>query len=169
MPDSRLVKIVYNEQKRLGMTKCWWNEVWTIIKNLGITINENHISIMTKKEWSKLVKAIIVVRLNEINKKNSETKLRLIRNSHFGLKAYLKDTKASDLLMLKLNMIDLKANYTAKYKDNTCRRCGKHKEYVEHLWECKKFKMKNCSKDKLLSNDPKALKRIMREVKRFCK
>ena len=23
MPDSRLVKIVYNEQKRLGMTKCW--------------------------------------------------------------------------------------------------------------------------------------------------
>ena len=39
---------------------------------------------------------------------NSETKLRLIRNSHFGLKAYLKDTKASDLLMLKLNMVDLK-------------------------------------------------------------
>ena len=146
MPDSRLVKIVYNEQKRLGMTKCWWNEVWTIIKNLGITINENHVSIMTKTEWSKLVKAIIVVRLNEINKKNSETKLRLIRNSHFGLKAYLKDTKASDLLMLKLNMIDLKANYTAKYKDNTCRRCGKHKEYVEHLWECKKFDIKTIAK-----------------------
>ena len=86
-----------------------------------------------------------------------------------GLKAYLKDTKASDLLMLKLNMIDLKANYMAKYKNKSCRRCGKHKEYVEHLWECKKFKMKICSKDKLLSNDPKALKRIMREVKRFCK
>ena len=66
-------------------------------------------------------------------------------------------------------MIDLKANYTAKYKDNTCRRCGKHKENVEHLWECKKFDMKNCSKDKLFSNDPKVLKGIMREVKRFCK
>ena len=92
-----------------------------------------------------------------------------IRKSNFGLKAYLKDTKASDLLMLKLNMIDLKANYTAKYKDNTCRRCGKHKEIVAHLWKCKKFNMKNCSKDKLFSNDPKALRRIMREVKRFCK
>ena len=63
-----------------------------------------------------VVKAIIVNR--QKNKKKSETKLRLIRNSHFGLKAYLKDTKASDLLMLKLNMIDLKANYTAKYKDS---------------------------------------------------
>ena len=40
MPDSRSVKIVYNEQKRLGMTKCWCNEVWTIIKNLGMTISE---------------------------------------------------------------------------------------------------------------------------------
>ena len=49
MPDSRLVKIVYNEQKRLGMTKCLCNEVWTIIENLGITISENHTSIMTKK------------------------------------------------------------------------------------------------------------------------
>ena len=111
---------------------------------------------------------MIVDSINETNKKNSETKLRLIRNSHFGLKDYLKDTKiASDLLMLKLNMTDLKANYTAKYNNNTCRRCGKHKENIEHLWECKKFDIKNCSKHKLSSNDPKALKRIMREVKRF--
>ena len=54
-------------------------------------------------------------------------------------------------------MIDLKANYPARYKDNTCRRCGKHQENVEHLWECKKFDMKNSSKDKIFSNDPKAL------------
>ena len=47
---------------------------------------------MTKKEWSSLVKAMIVDSINETNKKNSETKLRLIRNSHFGLKDYLKDT-----------------------------------------------------------------------------
>ena len=71
--------------------------------------------------------------------------------------------------MLKLNMIDLKANYPAKHKDNTCRRCGKHKENVEHLWECKKFDTKIFSKDKLFLNDPKALKRITREVKSFCK
>ena len=80
------------------MTKCWCNEVWAIIKNLGITTSEIHTSIMTKKEWPKLVKTILVYRLNEKNKKNSETKLRLIRKSHFGLKDYRKDTKASDLL-----------------------------------------------------------------------
>ena len=50
MSDRRLVKIVYNEHKRLGMTKCWCNEVWTIIKNLGITKSEHHICIMAKKE-----------------------------------------------------------------------------------------------------------------------
>ena len=66
--------------------------------------------------------------------------------------------------MLKLNMTDLKA----KHNNNTCRRCGKHKENIEHLWECKKFDIKNCSKDKLFSNDPRALKRIMGEVTRFC-
>ena len=129
------------------MTKCWCNEVWTIIKNLGITTSENHISIIAKKEWSNLVKAIIVDRLNKTIKKNSKTKLRLIGNSHFGLKDYLKGTKG---------------NYN---NDNTCRRCGKHKENVEHLWECKKFDIISCSIDKLFSNDPKAHKRIMREVK----
>ena len=76
---------------------------------------------MTKKEWLSLVKAMIVDSINETNKKHSETKLRLIRNLHFGLKDYLKDTKiASDLLMLKLNTTDLKANDTAKYNNNTC-------------------------------------------------
>ena len=121
------------------MTKCWCNEVWTIIKNLEIRTSENHISIMTKKRMVKFRSNLskIVDRLNETNKKNSEAKLRLIRNSHFGFKAYLKDTKGSDLLMLKSNMIDLKANYPAKYKDNTYRRCRKHKENVEHLWVAK--------------------------------
>ena len=57
---------------------------------------------------------MIVNRQNEKNMKNTETRLLPIRNSHFGFKDYLKDTKTSDLLMLKPNVIDLeKTDFTA--------------------------------------------------------
>ena len=59
--------------------------------------------------------------LQSINNKN--TKLRFIKSNKFGMKEYLRCEEASSLLKLKLNMIDLRANYKGKYINSLCRRC----------------------------------------------
>ena len=56
-----------------------------------------------------------------------------INGNKFEMKEYLGCEEASSLLKLKLNMVDLRANYKGKYADSLCRRCGSHEEYIEHL------------------------------------
>ena len=46
-------------------------------------------------------------------------------------------------MLLKLNMIDLKANYKGKNEDALCRRYGAQEENIEHLFYCQNFKEKS--------------------------
>lgn len=48
MSDNRLVKILYNEEKRLGMITCWYDAIWIVIQSLGMTANEKRIRNMKK-------------------------------------------------------------------------------------------------------------------------
>ena len=60
--------------------------------------------------------------MNSGNKSEQRTKLRLDKKNKtsFGFKDYLKDNKlAPKLLSMKLNMIELRANYKGKYPNNT--------------------------------------------------
>ena len=78
----------------------------------------------------------------ENNIKNiKKTKLWFLKGSKFGMKEYIGCEEASSLLKLKLNMVDLRANYKGKYtdSDSLCRRCGSHEEHIEHLWDCPNF------------------------------
>ena len=84
-----------------------------------------------------------MIKVIETNiKDNKKTKLRFIKGSKFEMKEYLGCEQASSLLKLKLNMVDLRANYKGKYSDSLCRRCGLHEEYLEHLWDCPYFYQK---------------------------
>ena len=58
-------------------------------------------------------------------------------------KQYIKRSEAPKLLKLKLNMVDLKTNFTGQNENAFCRRCGVHEENVKHLWECSLFENKN--------------------------
>ena len=52
---------------------------------------------------------------NDLRKDNG-SKTRFIRRSSFGIKQYIKHSEAPKLLKLKLNMVDLKANFRGKMK-----------------------------------------------------
>ena len=82
---------------------------------------------------------------------------------------YVKCKEGSLLLKVKLNMVELKANYKGKFRNTRCRRCGTQDEYIEHLWECKysSSEYRRIDKACLLKNNIKALNSISRHVQEF--
>ena len=158
---KRLVKAIYDEQKRMGLKNCWYSEICNISYELGIHISETEISSLKEKEWVKMVNEKVVEKMNSANRTNQNTKLRLIRKSSFGLKNYLKNSKlAPKLLSIKLNMTELRANYKGKYPNTKCRRCGTEDETIEHLWACVKFKKQMPRKELLQTTETNDLKKI---------
>ena len=126
---------------------------------MSITLQETHKQRLAIFLINKLL--LSSSKINSINKINQNTKLRLMKNSSFGLKNYLKDNKyAPQLLSIKLNMIELRANYKGKYSHMKCRRCGKDDETIEHLWSCSEFKKRMPRKKPLQTTKIKDLRKI---------
>ena len=86
MNESRLTKIVYEEQKRLNFPNCWYKEVISDLKMIDINLKECQIKNLTKQQWKKIVreKMIIITENNIENMK--KTKLRFIKDSKFGMR-----------------------------------------------------------------------------------
>ena len=49
LDEKRLVKTIYNEQKRMGLKNCWYNEICHILSELGIHLSEKEISSLKEK------------------------------------------------------------------------------------------------------------------------
>ena len=77
---------------------------------------EKQIGTLPTKEWEKLIKQNVVKSIENNLRKDKGSKTRFIRKSYFGLKQYIKHSEAPKLLKLKLNMVDLKANFRGKMK-----------------------------------------------------
>ena len=54
-------------------------------------------------------------------------------NNCFRKKECITREKRSELLVLKLNITDLKANYKRKHENALCRRCGGQEETIKNL------------------------------------
>ena len=111
MKDSRLTKKVYKEQKRLNLNNCWNSEIKNDLKELNINISEKQIGKLTSKDWKNMIMNRIMSLIQRDMKECNKTKLRLIKDHCFGKKEYIAHKDAANLLLLKLNMTDLKANY----------------------------------------------------------
>ena len=70
---------------------------------------------------------------------------------------------AANLLLLKLNMTELKANY----EDALCRRLGAQEENIKHLFQCQNFKEKLLNLKNQLKTDLTKLGKIFEKVKKF--
>ena len=167
MKDSRLTKKVYKEQKRLNLNNCWNSEIKNDLKELNINISEKQIGKLTSKEWKNMIINRITSLIQRDMKECNKTKLRLIKDNCFGKKEYITHKDAANLLLLKLNMTDLKANYKGKHEDTLCRRCGAQEENIEHLFHCQNFKEKPLNSKNLLKTDPAKLGKIFEKVKTF--
>ena len=116
MKDSRLTKKVYKEQKRLNSNNCWNSEIKNDLKELNINISEKQIGKLTSKEWKNMIINSITSLIQRDMKECNKTKLRLIKDNCFGKKEYIAHKDAANLLLLKLIMTDLKANYKENMK-----------------------------------------------------
>ena len=145
----------------MGLKDCWYSEICNISSELSIHLSETEISNLKEKEWLEVINEKVIEKMNSVNKNEQRTKLRLIKKSSFGFKDYLKDNKlAPKLLSMKLNMIELRANYKGKYPNTKCRRCGIEDKTIEHLWTCVKFKKQMPRQILLQATKTKDLKKI---------
>ena len=55
MKESRLTKIVYEEQKRLNFPNCWYKEVNSGIKMIDVYLKEYQIKNVTIEQWKKVL------------------------------------------------------------------------------------------------------------------
>ena len=135
---------------------------------IDINLKECQIKNLTKEQWKKIVRDKMIKIIETNIKDNKKAKLRFIKGSKFEMKEYLGCEEASSLLKLKLNMVDLRANYKGKYTESLCRRCGFHEEYVEHLLDCPRFYQKPKMKKTCLdTNNSEVQKNIKKPFKNF--
>ena len=120
MKDTRLVKQVYEEQKRLNLVDCLYNTIMEDLESLKIYLRERQIGKLQTKEWKSLINKKIIESIEIELCQNYKTKMRFITITLFGLKSY----EGAKLLKLKLNMTELKTNYKGKHENALCRRCG---------------------------------------------
>ena len=123
MKETRLTRQAYNEQKRLNFKDCWHYQIKNDLKDFKIYLTEKQISNLPIKEWEKLIKPSVVKSIENDLRKDNGSKTSFIRKCCFGIKQYIKHSEAPKLLKLKLNIVDLKANFRGKNENAFCRRC----------------------------------------------
>ena len=73
------------------------------------------------------------------NCKQEETQISESERAIIKMEGYLKilnHEEARQIMRVRLNMVNVKANYRGSYKDYTCSGCHIHEDTTEHLFKC---------------------------------
>ena len=94
-----------------------------------------------KSVWKRTIKKSLSREIEKrlANEMKDKTKSRLIYGDKFKRKRYLKEesgTVALDILKIRTNMIELKANYRSRHEEVLCHKCKKSEDKVEHVIKC---------------------------------
>ena len=81
------------------------------------------------------------------------TKLRLVRNTKWGMKEYIRKGTGSliqQVIKIRLNMTDQKRNYRNKCRENLkCPLCDVKEDTTEHVLSCSKMPLHQLTQDDL--------------------
>ena len=80
--------------------------------------------------------------MEEVDEQRSKLK-KLRFTDAFGRKEYVEKCQmgnVKEIMKLRLNMVELKANFKGKYGDVKCPACGEDDETTEHVIKCKEYK-----------------------------
>ena len=143
--DERRItrKMIINQKMGIGKGKTWYGGVEEWLTKLEMERSVEKIIQIKKSTWKKELKEkiedVVAAEINEQGKKM--TKLRF--TNEFGKKNYLEEErmeKVKEIMKLRLNMIDLKANFKGKYTDTTCPACEEDVETTEHVIQCNEYR-----------------------------
>ena len=79
---------------------------------------------------------------NEVHTKKG-AKMRFTNQKEFKTEEYIKTSNietSTQIMKLRLNMVEARANYKANNTSVTCGACKEEDETTEHLLQCKKYK-----------------------------
>ena len=139
--EKRLIKEIVEDQIRDPYGKCWVKGIIEICSKYNISIQE--VRNMSKMALKKEIK----IRINDCVEKEIEEKKKVMKKLRFiegfNKNQYLKTLGTKDaitILKTRLNMLDIKANFRGKYRDETCDLCETEEDSTEHLFNCEKLK-----------------------------
>ena len=109
-----------------------------------------------KSEWKKICKERIRKSLRvELQEQCYATKLRLVRNTKWEMKEYIRKgtgSRIQQVIKIRLNMTDQKRNYRNKYEENLkCPLCDVKEDTTEHVLSCSKMPPYQLTQDDLYS------------------
>ena len=149
-PKTELIRKVYEVQKQLFTTKDWFNLVKENRIELGISLTDYQISVMSKDRFKEIVnKAVNAGALEHLNKlaaRSDNSKARHLVKSKLVREKYFEDKRFSKseielLFSLRTNMVsDIKKNFSSQYENNMlCNLCKVQVDSQEHLLSCVKL------------------------------
>lgn len=137
--DDRVAKQILQQQKKYEFKIGFYQEICKSTTFFKIDIDVlDTMNSMKKSQWKRMIKRRMDERLNEETEKVTQemSKLRFLRGSRFGTKAYIGRCDMQDtqhILQLKLKMMKIGCNYGKKGK---CMMCNVEEESEEHMLEC---------------------------------
>ena len=140
---KRLLKKVYNAQKKSPLEGDWLNLVENDFQKLGLEMNENYIRDCTKSQYKVKVKTSLREHMfSELKKEQSEhSKISIIKYPTYEMQSYLKthmmnNQEVSLLFGLRSKTVkDFKANFPF-HSDKKCPMCGKEEDTQDHCLKC---------------------------------
>ena len=176
---NKLAKDILEEQKKLP-GKTWIANTLSIMEEMNITIDENEIKNMKKEQWKRLVKKKVWenenMETNEAIKKGK--KCQLIKEKENKVKPYITQLEKEDamvILMARLDMVEVKANYKGMHEDLKCSMCSNEIETLHHLMTCPEIKKEVWNNENedinqmLGSEDTTTLKKAATAIKKALK
>ena len=149
--ENRLIKGVVEQQKEKNFG--WYKEVKGMAKSYQINVGEE-IKRQSKKEWKKEVRKKIRKKIEERIREEirDKKKLRNVRMEKWERRKYIMECTAEEcknILKIRLNMVNARANYKGTYGGDTkCRACKTEEETTEHLIDCEQYKrLVGCSRN----------------------
>ena len=121
--DTRIAKNILLNQSN-SKDKNYYNEVKKEAHEMGIELDVETLQTKTKSQWKRIVKEKVKERiLGEINNVCTNTKMRFIQKKQMQAEEYINKLsmrEVSNIMKLKLNMVETKANFPNKYADRRC-------------------------------------------------
>ena len=136
--ENRIAKTILIEQSKENKIN-YYNEVKAVTDELGITMDIETLTKITKSEWKTLTKEKIKekILLDTEKEVQSKTKMRFIKKNKLNAEEYITKLgvkEVSTIMRLKLNMVETKANFPKD--DRICIMCKEREETSEHLFSC---------------------------------